>query len=122
MDSCLLYKKHRFIRWSLALALGIVWLNTGHSAADDSLDSSQIARRLSHAFRTAAEKAMPSVVTIITKTAVEEGRELTREDFPFEFLAAASFLAELGRLRLNSARHNNVRLTFYDLHKIRITS
>ena len=84
MDSCLLYKKHRFIRWSLALALGIVWLNTGHSAADDSLDSSQIARRLSHAFRTAAEKAMPSVVTIITKTAVEEGRELTREDFPFE--------------------------------------
>ena len=67
------------------LAILIGWLvGTGQAMADETLDSAQIAKQLSSAFRAAAEIAMPSVVTIITNTKGEEGRELTRDDFPFD--------------------------------------
>ena len=64
--------------------VSVLLLVVSHAVADEASESTQIANHLSNAFRSAADKAMPSVVTIINQFNGEEGREIKLEDLPFD--------------------------------------
>lgn len=59
-------------------------LACSHIVADETSESTTVAKHLSNAFRSAANSTMHSVVTIITNTHGREGREITPEDLPFK--------------------------------------